>query len=65
MDQAKKTEAATDQYDDAVARKAPADVVKNLHDVKAWEETKSYVCGHATTEAANKAIAEQNQSKPK
>lgn len=65
MDQAEKTMAAEDQLNEAVARKAPADVVKHLEDVKAWEETKSHVYGLATTEAANKAIAEQNQRKPK
>jgi hypothetical protein len=64
MDQADKTDAATKKYDKSVQEKAPADVQKNLHDAKVWEETKTYALGYTTTDAANKKLAEQNTTRP-
>lgn len=63
MKQAKITEASKERYNTSIQQNAPADVVKNLHNGKVWQETKSHVLGYATNEAANKAIAKQNKKK--
>jgi hypothetical protein len=62
MEQVPVTMSAIDRYEDSVKQNAPREVTQHLHDVKVWEETKSHALGLATTEAASKAIAAQNQS---
>lgn len=63
MDQATKIQDAEKRYDQGVKQDASAGEMKKLHDEKVWEQTKSHVCGLASSEAAKKALEEQKKKK--
>ncbi len=49
MNQAAKTEAAKEKYDDSVQQKKTPDEQKRLHDAQVWEQTKYHALALATT----------------